>query len=343
LASFESDHKKELQPLTESSGGGIGKPPKPTAVGTGGFDNGDDAKKATRLDRYNIAKKWKNPPLISPTNWPLPNLGFYQLKVEKQSQSDRNAIAHSLNKLHQANSLMAHLVVSNGFEDSYCLGISYPTEGESKNARDRYIAADWEFLNSFSWPNIGIAKAIELDYITAQLRLGKPDRYVGCITGSPAVNGNGKHDFAAALQGIEYGILTLAAPVPPDRLYQEEVALRRVIEDDKPDSFDRCTERDRHLFEKIQNSAGTGVWQSCVLYFANAVNFHKLETALLQLSTAADKNTALTCCFSEDLAIPLDRLALPLSRAKHQDASSLTSYRYLTPLLASELAYFMTV
>lgn len=132
-------------------------------------------------------------------------------------------------------------------------------------------------------------------------------------------------------------------PVPADRLYQEEVALRRVIEDDRPDSFDRCTERDRQFFENIQNSAVTGVWQSCVLYFANAVNFRKLETALLQLSKVEDENPALTCRFFEDLAIPLDRLALPLSRAKHQDLSSLTSCQYLTPLLASELAYFMTV
>ncbi|MBA4026917.1 MAG: hypothetical protein C0473_01610 [Cyanobacteria bacterium DS3.002] len=343
MESFELKKQKQLQPLPESSGGGIGKPPKPTAVGTGGSDDNDDAKRTNELIRYSIGENWLYPRSTVATDWPLPSLGFYQLNVSKQVYSDNNAIVHALHKLHIANSLVAHLVVSDGFEKSHSLGISTPWNEEITNSGHRYLPANTEFLNSLAWPGTGICRVLDEHHVTEQLRIGGSKRYVGCVTGSPAINAKNKYDLAEIMQGAEYGILTLAAPVPPERLCQEEKELRNVIGRDQPAPHKSSTQSDYQMLEKIQNSSGTGIWQSCVFYFSKAQNFSKLETTLFQLSTSPEEKTRPFFRYAADLTTPLNRIAMPLCRSKHQDISSLTSYEYLTPLTASELAHFITI
>ncbi|MBU6451103.1 MAG: hypothetical protein KGS72_04940 [Cyanobacteria bacterium REEB67] len=316
-----ADPKDDLKPQTQPQAGGSGKPPKPTAIGTGGSGDDDDYYRRVAYKRESHA-----PAKLIPT-WPIPDLIFKRINMPGAADCDLSA---ALPDLHKAGANIAHLVLSSGRDLLTAVGVT-------ASASER------------------IPESAPLDRAEIDERMHTLSRSVGTVTGLPVASGTSSEApplerLTAELKGQPFGILTLAAPIPQARFELDEEALLANIEqarsDDDPETAKRSRYRmqaDLLLLERLRSGAASGLWQNCTYIFSSQrQTFNQLSSSIVHRLGDIKVKPTLICHVDLSHISHLESLAMPLSRWTNDELPSLDTYKHLTPLSCDQLALFFS-
>jgi len=297
------DSEDQYKPKLQADGGQGPRPPRPTAISTGGPD---DYWRGRKNLRYDLATQTQS-------SWPIPELAFVSL-AHCDTPTSYFRIEDVLSGLHRQFVNLAFLVLASKTERNDYLGLSTPAPNLDGASEFKYCQPDLEYCQTNFLQDAYVGTPI---YRSSVLKnLSQQSNFVGCLKGVPATN----HSYSqidallSDLAGENFGILTLAAPIPRARLVLEDGPLAYESRD---------------------------LWQTCIYYFAQTQEvFERLQSTLISRYA---HQTPLMNCISGGLKSYLWSLSLPLERTLGAKPKTLDGYKYLTPLDNQQLSIFCAV
>jgi hypothetical protein len=341
---------EQQEPKVESSGGGSGKPRRPTAIGLGG--RGDGAPDSSEL--------------IS--SWPLPDLTFVRIDGVRVQQGNQQKVAErhdpspvpkrmhlmedALIGLHSQTAYVAFLVLGNKGAVNYYLGTSVPSPENYPNADTTPSATSCESLKCVLqsvYAGINICEQpFPADAIKAMVT--PLAQNIGVVTGIPSLQSNQIEKLAAGLCTHEFGFLILAVPVPIPYVNREEFSVMDQIERARTSMDQGKVTHDQHYFalqesylRNLQLATTIGAWQVGGYYFARDRSiFIRLES-LIRV-TYLDTSSHLPLIRTHEmkgLKPHVEQFGLLINQRANDELQTLRSYRYLTPLKSRNLSAYV--
>jgi hypothetical protein len=360
-----------------------------TGSGTSSDRNIWDEKIAD-LRRYDLDQLEIDP--IDPADiqsWPLPALTFVRVdgilrtwdiereKQQQQQQPQSNQDPNQLPKrmylmedaltgLHSHKANIAYLTLGTKPGVNYYMGMSpvvFKGGNGAPSASDSTVTGEsYKILQSILhsvYNGVDIWKEpLSADQIQAMM--GPIANHIGLIHGVPSLKTTGGDTqeseqierLASGLQGLEFGVLTLAVPVPGHLVVNEHFNIVDQIQRAQ-ESEDAEKKRRIKLYLELMDAymkhidlgVNNGEWQVCTYYFASDPSvFIRLQSLIrATYSDEMSKPTPLRTLEMDGLRPHLESFGL-LSNPRIDTAAqadTLTSYRFLTPLNSRMLSAFI--
>lgn len=361
----EDPDDDEITPETEGEGGAAGKPPRPTAVGTGG--SGFDDSGIGKLRRYDLDDNLNPDEFIS---WAVPNLTFAGLESMNRSlpsesgeENDSSDECYSrrqypdmedaISGLHTKNANIAFLMMGERNDVHHYYGASVPSAEavDSSNASfDNVVSVVHQVNERANFHNEPVPAEELREMMSQQCRYG------GVITGIPAM---GSYTAASQnerifkeLQGHEYGLLILAVPIPKQHVTSEEFSIidqiQRARDNDNPERKRRIKyylELEEAYLKHVQLGTAIGMWLVGAYYFSNDLaTFSRLQSLLM--AAYQDDNTRPTPLRTswelKGLQPHIEQFGLLQNRISEETTfQSLLAWRFLTPLNSRHLSAYV--
>jgi hypothetical protein len=323
-------------------------------------------------------------------SWPVPQLTFVRVdgilrtwdiereKQQTQQQPQQNQDPNQLPKrmylmedaltgLHSHKANIAYLVLGNKAGVTYYMGMSpvaitanngsNGSESNDKTNHDSYRVLQ-SILHSV-YNGVDVHKdAFSADDVKSMM--SPIATHIGIVTGIPSLKSTAGDTqeseqierIASGLQGLEFGMLTLAVPIPTKYVNNEELQVidlvQRAQENEDPEKKRRIKyylELQDAYLKHIQLGTAIGHWQTCVYFFApNPSVFIRLQSLIRATYTdEMSRPQPLRTHEMHGLKPHLEQFGLlrnPRTDANVM-ANSLTSYRLLTPLNSRMLSGFV--
>ena len=209
-----------------------------------------------RYDLDNLESEPVDP--ASLTSWPIPGLTFvrvdgilrsWDIEREKQQQGQNvqqdpdptkppkrmYLMEDALTGLHSQKANLAFLVLGDKSGVHYYMGISLPSAVETTEPGTDPSSICYNSLKSILHSVYGGVDVFKKPFSAEEMHtMIKPmTKYTGVVTGIPALKSTAGDTtdseqierLAAGLQGIEFGMLILAVPIPSKNVTREETAV----------------------------------------------------------------------------------------------------------------------
>lgn len=343
------------------------------------------------LRRYDLDALESEPiPPNEIVSWPVPALTFVRVdgilrtwdiereKQQQQQQPQNNQDPNQLPKrmylmedaltgLHSHKANIAYLVLGNKTGVTYYMGMS-PVGIHNQSGNGNGDGAEVTNLDSYNvlrsilhsvYNGVDVYK----DPLSAEdiRRMISPiANHIGIVTGVPSLKSTAGDTqeseqierIASGLQGLNFGMLTLAVPIPSKYVTNEEMAVidqvQRAQENEDPEKKRRIKyylELQDAYLKHIQLGTAIGHWQVCVYFFAPDPSvFIRLQSLIR--ATYTDEMSRPTPLRTHELPGLKPHLEqFGLLRNPRTDsavmANSLLSYRLLTPLNSRMLSGYI--
>ena len=182
--------------------------------------------------------------------------------------------------------------------------------------------------------------------------------YVGIATGVPSLKSTGGDTLeseqieriANGLQGLEFGMLVLAVPVPQRLISEEEFNIVNAIQNaqenedaEKKRKIKYYLELQDAFLKHVQLGTAIGHWQTCVYFFANKSDvFIRLQSLIRATFTdEMCRPTPLRTHVVKGLRPHLLQFGLLSNKRIDQSYSNLSAYRFLAPLNSRMLSAYI--
>jgi hypothetical protein len=338
------------------------------------------------LRRYDLDSLEAEP--ISPEDilsWAIPGLTFIRVdgilrswdiereKQQSQQQPQNNQDPNQLPKrmylmedaltgLHSNRAVVAFLTLGNKTGTYYYMGMASANPNGNGANQDAANNDSYDILKSILHSVYNGVDIYKDPFNSDQIRamIAPISNHVGIINGVPSLKttaGDTQESeqverLASGLQGLNFGVLTLAYPIPSRLVTNEEFAvvdqIQKAQENEDPEKKRRIKyflELQDAYLKHLQLGVATGHWQVCVYYFApNPSIFIRLQSLIKATYTdEMSRPTPLRCIEIPGLKPHLEQFGL-LQNARVDSAAqaqSLLSYRFLSPLNSRMLSGFM--
>lgn len=352
MSAEESDKNK---PKTQAEGGGQGRPPRPTRVGSGGA--GDD------LGRFKRNFDINPEDLIS---WPLPELTFCcvravsgKLPAKKNEQLRMHSLAEVLSKVYAERANVAYVILSGNKRQRILVGSSTPNKlGRDNPDGPELIPA--ALRQTYEQTKIDDESISSIEVKDSIRPLTK---YVGCMAGNPAFKCTASDAtlseqidrILSGVQGHEFGLAIFAVPIPSGNVLKDESTvfdqIQRAREEAGADNqkqrrIERYLELQNAFLNQIRRGNEIGMWQVGGYYFAPERHVFIRLQSLLRASYADSTSLPITFRAEEMQGLQPHLLQLALlrnQRLSERFGSSLLAYRFLTPLNSQDLSAYIQV
>ncbi|MBX9569637.1 MAG: hypothetical protein K2X77_12115 [Candidatus Obscuribacterales bacterium] len=374
------DESLDKHPLADADNGndGGGTPPRRrTAVGAGGPD--DDFEKGIREFRLNDIEDPLNEAHLQ--SWPIPGITFVKLDgilnsveldeecVQSNEQPPQNQDPNQMPKrlylmedaltgLSSQKAYIAFATIGNTVGVSYFMGLALqqPPEGMDQNLSSVCYNIQRSILNSV-YNGIDIHQRI---YSSDDLRtvIEPLANNIGVVTGIALLKSGAGDTFgqeqieriASGLQGDEFGMLVLAAPIPQKMLSDEEYIILDQIQKAQQNG-NRETKRRVKYYLKLQEAylrhiqlgQSIGHWQVGVYFFAPKPDVFVRLQSLIK-ATYLDEGvrpTPVRTHVSRSLKKHLLDFGLLRNHRADSPIHKLLQYHFLTPLNSRMLSAYI--
>jgi hypothetical protein len=334
-----------------------------------------------RYDLDNLEQEPINP--LEIISWPVPGLTFvridgilrsWDIEREKQQQSQQNQPNQDPNQLPKRMYLMedaltglsgqkanlAFLVLGSKTEVNYYMGMSVPGLAEGGDSDPNNTGIAYNTLKSILhsvYNGVDINKD-PYPADTIKSLISPLASHVGIVTGIPSLKSTGGDTaeseqierLANGLQGHEFGMLTLAVPIPSNYVSREEFSvvdqIQRAQENEDPEKKRRIKyfmELQDAYLRHLQLGTAIGSWQVCVYFFApDRSVFVRLQSLIR--ATYVDEMSRPTPLRTHEvrgLKPHVEQFGLLRNTRTDQTAQSLLSYKFLTPLNSRMLSAYV--
>jgi Helicase HerA, central domain len=367
--------------MTSGSGSGSGN-------SSGGDRNIWDERIADlrRYDLDSLEVEPLDPDLIE--SWPLPGLTFVRVdgilrtwdiereKQQQQQQPQGNQDPNQLPKrmylmedaltgLHSHKANIAYLTLGSKTGVNYFMGMS-PVQIRSGGSGSPHEPASslesYEILKSILYSVYNGVDIHSSPFNADQIRsmMGPIANNIGVVHGVPSLKSTGGDTqeseqierLASGLQGLSFGMLTLAVPIPQHLVTEEHFNVVDQIQRAQENEDSEKKRRIKYYLELMDANMkhldlgiATGHWQVCTYYFAAEPSvFIRLQSLIRATYTdEMSKPTPLRTIEMEGLKPHLEQFGLIRNMRTDSAviANSLTSYRFLTPLNSRMLSAFV--
>lgn len=332
-----------------------------------------------RYDLDNLDTEPLNPQDI--TSWAVPNLTFvridgvlrsWDIEKEKQHQNqqpqqnqDPNQLPKrmylmedALTGLHSQNSILAFFVRGQKHGVNYYMGISPPEGHEASEGK-----ADTFSFNALRSVLHSVYNGVDIckDPFTAEhirSMISPIDANIGVVTGVPSLKSTAGDTMeseqveriANGLQGHEFGMLTLAVPIPSQYVSREEFSIidqiQRAQENEDPEKKRRIKyylELQDAYLKHIQLGTAIGSWQVCTYFFAADRSVFARLQALIRATYVDEQSrpTPLRTHEVKGLKSHLEQFGLVQNPRTDEGFQTLISYKLLTPLNSRMLSAYV--
>jgi len=368
----QSDQPEEKKPETQAGGGKNRKPPRPTRIGTGGFDD-DWGGKISDLRRYDLDAS--DPGDLS--SWPMPGLVFTEIRSvgEIRSESDAEVLrrgsqlpprrlprmhnlAEVLTQLHAQRANLAYLIIGGKGRGKVLIGVTSPAPSSELETSGHSTLVS-TFQNIYCQINID-DQLLPSDRVQSMVR--PLTTYVGCLTGIPSF-GDTENDTTPSqpietiLSGLErhhFGVLVLSVPIPSAYNSREMLAVEDQIERAKEfknvdkehkRKIDYFLELEQSYLKQLELGAQIGSWQVGAYYFARDRSVFLRLQSLLRAAYTVPSSRPTPFRAHEFRGLQEHLLQFGLLRNQRDDemAHIMQSYKYLTPLNSQMLSAYIQV
>ncbi|HEY9754395.1 MAG TPA: hypothetical protein V6C97_04485 [Oculatellaceae cyanobacterium] len=337
--------------------------------------------KIADLRRYDLDSLDTHP--INPaelSSWPIPDLTFvrvdgilrsWDIEREKQQQqqqpqqsNDPNAVPKrmylmedALTGLHSQKTNLAYLALGGKQGVRYYMGISPPAGFESPDGDSAKLS--FGTLRSILYSVYNGVDIYKDPFNADAIRdlISPLSNYVGLVTGIPALKSTAGDTMdseqierlANGLQGHDFGVLTLAVPIPPQLVNQEEFSIvdqiQKAQENEDPEKKRRIKyylELQDAYLKHIQLGTAIGSWQVCCYYFAADRSVFARLQSLIRATYVDEtsKPTPIRTHEMKGLKPHLEQFGL-IKNQRVGDFQKLLGYKLLTPLNSRMLSAYI--
>jgi len=361
-------------------GGGDDKPRRPTAVGAGDSDDDEDfMKKIGDLRHYDLDGLEQDP--IRPEDiqsWPIPALTFvridglvrsweieqenHQRNQQPQQQQDPSELPKrmylmedALTGLNSQKAYIAYAVIGSKIGVKFFMGMSLqsPPEGmEIAELGEICYDIQKSILHSV-YNGVDIHKKI---FSSDDIRemITPVSNNVGIVTGIASLKNTGGDNLeseqieriANGLQGLEFGMLILAAPVPPSMVSEEELLVLDELHNpqnhEKAENTHNLDAQESHL-KHIQEGEAIGHWQVGFYFFAPKADIFVRLMSLIKAAYTdeASRSAPLRTHNFKGLKEHLLNFALLRNMREAVISNELFRYKFLSPLNSRTLSSYI--
>jgi hypothetical protein len=315
-------------------------------------------------------------------SWPVPGLTFvrvdgilrsWDIEREKQQQSqsqqgqqDPNQLPKrmylsedALTGLNSQKANLAYLVLGSKTGVRYYMGMSLPGLAEGNGDEDS-SKVSYETLKSILHSVYNGVDIYKEGFSGDQMKemVSPLANYCGIVTGIPALKSTAGDTadseqierIANGLQGHEFGMLTLAVPIPNHFVSREEFSIvdqiQRAQENEDPEKKRKVKyvlELQDAYLKHTQLGTAIGAWQVGVYFFAAEKSvFVRLQSLIRATYTdETSRPTPLRTHEIRGLKPHVEQFGLLRNTRSEQQTQSLLSYRFLTPLNSRMLSAFI--
>lgn len=336
------------------------------------------------LRRYDLDALESEPmPPEAIQSWPVPGLTFvrvdgilrsWDIEAEKQQKNqntqgnnqDPNALPKrmylmedALTGLNSQKANVAFSVIGRKTGVSYYMGMSLQQAPEGEEETDS-AKMSYNILRSILHSVYNGVDIYEHPLSTDDIRamMAPLANYVGIVTGVPSLKSTGGDTLeseqieriANGLQGLEFGMLVLAVPVPQRLISDEEFNIVNAIQNaqenedaEKKRKIKYYLELQDAFLKQVQLGTAIGHWQTCVYFFANKNDvFIRLQSLIRATFTdEMCRPTPLRTHQVKGLKPHLLQFGLLSNKRTDTTYSNLSAYRFLSPLNSRMLSAFV--
>lgn len=333
-----------------------------------------------RYDLDTLEQDMVNPMDIQ--SWPVPGLTFvrvdgvlrsWDLEAEKQHKNQQPQQSQDPNQppkrmylmedaltgLNSQKANVAFAVIGSKTGVNYYMGMSMQQtpEGEMKEEQDKMSYNILKSILHSVYNGVDISpQAFSSDDIRGLM--SPIANHVGIVTGIPSLKSTGGDTLeseqieriANGLQGLDFGMLVLAVPIPQKMISQEEFTvldqIQRAQENEDPEKKRRIKYyldlQDSYL-KSIQLGAAIGHWQVGVYFFASRADvFVRLQSLIRATYTdEMSKPTPLRTHAFKGLKPHLEQFGLLRNTRTEQTFQELFGYRFLSPINSRMLSAYV--
>jgi hypothetical protein len=339
--------------------------------------------KIADLRRYDLDALDTDP--VNPNDiisWPIPNLTFvridgilrsWDIEREKQQQSqapqqnqDPNQLPKRMYLMEDAlaglngqKACLAYLVLGGKTGVNYYMGMSIQNTGNG-NTANLSDAESYDSLKSILhsvYNGVDIFKE-SFSADTMRSMISPIANHIGIVSGIPSLKSTAGDTMeseqveriASGLQGHDFGMLTLAVPIPQKMVNTEEFSIvdqiQRAQENEDPEKKRRIKyylELQDAYLKQVQLGTAIGHWQTCVYFFApDRSVFVRLQSLIRATYTdEQSRPTPLRTHELPGLKPHLEQFRLLHNVRTDQNFQSLLNFRFLTPLNSRMLSCYI--
>lgn len=338
--------------------------------------------KIADLRRYDLDALDVDPVNVNDVmSWPVPGLTFVrvdgilrswdiegekqQSKQQPQQNQDPNQSPKrmylsedALTGLHSQKAYMAYLIIGDKTGVYYYVGASIPTAPDGSDGESSDISFNTlkSILHSV-YNGVDIYKdPFTLDQMKGMV--APLTTHTGIITGIPALKSTGGDTteseqierLASGLQGQNFGVMILAAPIPKAYVTKEEFhvvdQIQRAQENEDPEKKRRIKyylELQDAYLKHIQLGTAIGSWQVGTYFFAPDRSVFARLQSLIQ-ATYVDETSRPTPLRTHEikgLKNHIEQFGLLKSQRSGESFQTLLGYRFLTPLNSRLLSAYI--
>ncbi len=318
---------------------------------------------AKRSGEYDLDES----PTIIPTDdlifWKIPDLTFARLKVrvKNPSQWDTGKLVetatpeyeeftklpqfsyvmeNALIGFHSANANLAFLTMGTSTLAEFYLGISLPDEcPKSSSAKRKSYSALHSLISSVYQDQIEVSEAIEAAEI--QRLLTPVCRYTGLLSGFPRIRDSNSsaqlQRIRSGVAGHQFGVLTLAVPIPDAVVLQESAQLEQLKHKSKKEKESAELKQ-----RECQLSRDIGMWLTSTYFFAaDRSVFARLRSLLRATYTDEIVRPTRLQIREADALRPLIETFGLLRYKETESTLAIWNHKFLSPLSSRSLSAYV--
>lgn len=338
--------------------------------------------KIADLRRYDLDALDVDPVNVNDVmSWPVPGLTFVrvdgilrswdiegekqQSKQQPQQNQDPNQSPKrmylsedALTGLHSQKAYMAYLIIGDKTGVYYYVGASIPTAPDGSDGESSDIS--FNTLKSILHSVYNGVDIYKDPFTLDQMKgiVAPLTNHTGIITGIPALKSTGGDTteseqierLASGLQGQNFGVMILAAPIPKAYVTKEEFhvvdQIQRAQENEDPEKKRRIKyylELQDAYLKHIQLGTAIGSWQVGTYFFAPDRSVFARLQSLIQ-ATYVDETSRPTPLRTHEikgLRNHIEQFGLLKSQRSGESFQTLLGYRFLTPLNSRLLSAYI--